>query len=190
MKQLLVAESEKRMHVTKFFGGGRGQPFAGETREIIGSPRLVESYDLKPEMHAAKIAQKVVAAIQSSEHDLIVVNLANADLVAQTGDIEATVAAVEAIDSAIGAIAAAVHAAGGALLITSDHGNAEQMLDTRGTRSGAHTTNPVPLFFVCADRESKLRSGGDLTDVAPTILELLGIARPPEMTGTSLLVGP
>ncbi len=188
-RQLRCAESEKRFHVTTFFNGWRERPFDGEDREIVPSPRLVERYDQKPEMNAAKVAAKVVSAIAAGTHDLIVVNLGNVDLVARGAGLETTVAAVEAVDRALGQIADATLTAGGALLVTADHGNGEAMLDAKGRPTGAHTDAPVPLIYASKDAaDSKLRAGGDLADIAPTVLELLGIDRPPEMTGTSLRI--
>jgi 2,3-bisphosphoglycerate-independent phosphoglycerate mutase len=150
---------------------------------------LVDSYDQKAEMHAAKVAEKAAAAIARGDHDFIVVNFANADLVAQTGDIEATIAALEAVDAALAIVVEAVRAAKGTLLLTADHGNCEAMLDSRGQPTGAHSANAVPFLYVCEREEEKhmrLRDGGDLTDVAPTVLDALGLPRPAEMTGSSL----
>jgi 2,3-bisphosphoglycerate-independent phosphoglycerate mutase len=188
LKQLRCAESEKFAHVTYFFSGGREEPFKGETRILIPSPRLVETYDEKPEMSAAKVAAAVVDAVKSGEQDAIIVNFANTDMVGHTGILGAAVAAVEAVDKAIAEIAAAVTDAGGAMIITADHGNCETMVDDNGKPHTAHTTNPVPLlYFNEADPGGKLRSGGRLADVAPTLLEIIGIEQPTDMTGRSLL---
>jgi 2,3-bisphosphoglycerate-independent phosphoglycerate mutase len=187
--QLRCAESEKYPHVTYFFNGGREEAFTGEERMLVPSPRLVETYDEKPEMSAPKVAANVVRAVQSGSWDVIVVNFANPDMVGHTGKLDAAVAAVEAVDRAIGEIVAALGEVGGALLLTADHGNCETMVDEEGNPHTAHTTNPVPLvYFNPADASARLRTGGKLEDVAPTLLDIMGLEQPPEMTGRSLRV--
>ncbi len=188
-KQLRCAESERLAHATRFFAGGRVAPFDGEAREIVPSPRLVDSYADKPEMSAAKLADKACAAIAAHQHDFILVHFANPDLVAQTAHFDATVAALEAVAPALAAGREATLAAGGGPLLTSDHGSCEAMLDAAGRTSGHATDSPVPLIYASDARGNvSLRSGGDLADVAPTVLDLMGVAQPPEMTGRTLLV--
>lgn len=189
--QFKCAETEKYAHVTFFWNGGIEAPCRGEERLLIPSPK-VATYDLQPEMCAAQVAAGTVERIQSHEDALLVVNLANTDMVGHTGDLDATVAAVEAADAAVGAMVDAMLAKGGCALITADHGNAEQMLDPEtGKVHTAHTTNPVHLI-ACGEvlKGRKLRSGGGLSCVAPTALELLGIERPSAMTVASLLEAP
>lgn len=188
LKQLRVAESDARAHVTTFFNGGREEPYAGEDRVLVPSPRDVTSYIHAPATSAAEVAREAARAVAEGGHDVIVVNLSSLDLVAQSGKIDPAVAAVEAVDAALGVILAAVREAGGALVVTAAHGRGEQMKDTKGQpRSGA-TTNPVPLYLVDdARRATSLRDGGTLADVAPTLLDLLGLAQPAAMTGRSLL---
>ena len=187
LRNLRVAETEKYAHVTYFFNGGMEAPFAGEERVLVPSPK-VATYDLKPEMSAQGIAAKVTEAIENGPFDLIVVNFANADMVGHSGKLAPTVRAVEAVDAGLGEIAAALRRKGGAMLISADHGNAEQMVDpSTGGPHTAHTTNPVPLILVSEERRNwKLRSNGSLRDLAPTILEMLRIPEPPQMTGKSL----
>jgi 2,3-bisphosphoglycerate-independent phosphoglycerate mutase len=189
LRQLRCAETEKYAHVTYFFSGGREEPFEGEDRQLVPSPRDVATYDLKPEMSAAGVASQVVAAIEKGTYDFILVNFANPDMVGHTGKLEAAIHAVEAVDAALGAIMNAVRAAGGALLVTADHGNCEQMKDDKGEPHTAHTTNPVPFYYFNeADRAVALRSGGRIADVAPTMLDLLGLPQPEAMTGRSLIL--
>lgn len=188
LTQLRCAETEKYAHVTYFFNGGREEPFSGEDRKLVPSPRDVATYDLKPEMSAAGVASEVVKAIESGKYDVIIVNFANPDMVGHTGFLDAAIKALEAVDAGVGAIVAAVRKAGGALLVTADHGNCEQMKDDQGRPHTAHTTNPVPLFYMNdADKNAVLRSGGRICDVAPTLLQLLGLPQPEVMTGHSLL---
>ncbi|MEZ4312730.1 MAG: 2,3-bisphosphoglycerate-independent phosphoglycerate mutase [Polyangiaceae bacterium] len=188
LTQLRCAETEKYAHVTYFFSGGREETFPGEDRQLVPSPRDVATYDLKPEMSASEVANKVAEAIRSARYDFILVNLANPDMVGHTGKLDAAIHAVEAVDASIGAIREAVREQGGALIITADHGNCETMVDEQGHPHTAHTTNPVPLYLVDDSRKgAKLREGGRIADVAPTMLEMLGIPQPPEMTGKSLL---
>ncbi len=185
VRQLHVAETEKYAHVTYFFNGGREQEWVGETRVLVPSPRDVPSYDLKPQMSAAEVAARFCETI-GDDYGFAVVNFANPDMVGHTGSIPAVVAAVEAADAALGRVVAATAAAGGVCLVTADHGNAEKMLEADGVSPHtAHTTNPVPLVLTAASR--KLRDGGELRDLAPTVLALLGIPKPAEMTGNSLV---
>jgi 2,3-bisphosphoglycerate-independent phosphoglycerate mutase len=187
MKQLRIAETEKYAHVTFFFSGGREDPYEGETRVLVPSPK-VATYDLQPEMSCPEVTAKLVAAIRSGEIDVAVCNIANPDMVGHSGILAAAIQAAEAVDIAIGAIAAAVHEVGGALLLTADHGNVEMMRDPEtGQPHTSHTVGPVP-FVYAGPRMATLRSGGALRDVAPTILDLLDLPRPAEMTGASLLI--
>jgi 2,3-bisphosphoglycerate-independent phosphoglycerate mutase len=189
LRQLRCAETEKYAHVTYFFNGGREEPFPGEDRKLVPSPRDVATYDLKPEMSAPEVAAAVAAAVSSGQYDFILVNFANPDMVGHTGDLAAAVRAVESVDAGIGLIAGAVRAQKGALIITSDHGNCELMHDSLGRPHTAHTTNPVPLYYMNdADRDIELRPQGKIADVAPTMLEILGLPQPEVMTGTSLRV--
>jgi 2,3-bisphosphoglycerate-independent phosphoglycerate mutase len=186
--QLRMAETEKYPHVTYFLNGGREQPYAGEDRIMVPSPK-VATYDLQPEMSAPELTAKAVAAIRSGKYDLIVLNYANPDMVGHTGSLPAAIKAVETVDTGLGQIADAVEQAGGALLVTADHGNCEMMRDPlTGGPHTAHTTNPVPLLLVGA-RNRSLVAQGRLADLAPTLLELMDLPKPPEMTGTSLLAG-
>ncbi|BDU18369.1 2,3-bisphosphoglycerate-independent phosphoglycerate mutase [Lysobacter auxotrophicus] len=188
LTQLRIAETEKYAHVTFFFSGGREEPYAGETRILVPSPK-VATYDLQPEMSCPEVTEKLTAAIRSGEVGVAICNIANPDMVGHTGDIAAAVKAAEAVDVAIGAIAQAVRDTGGALLITADHGNLEMMRDpSTGQPHTAHTVGPVPFVYL-GPRAATLRSGGALRDVAPTILDLLGLPKPAEMSGTSLLAG-
>jgi 2,3-bisphosphoglycerate-independent phosphoglycerate mutase len=187
--QLRIAETEKYAHVTFFFNGGEEKQFPGEERILVPSPQ-VATYDLQPEMSAAEVTDKLVAAIQSDKFDFVLVNYANTDMVGHSGIFDAAVKAVEAVDACIGRLAAAVEQAGGALIITADHGNAEMMSDpaTRQVHT-AHTINLVPLLLVNAPAEvAGIAPGGRLADVAPTVLDLMGLPQPREMDGRSLLV--
>ncbi|HEY7746936.1 MAG TPA: 2,3-bisphosphoglycerate-independent phosphoglycerate mutase [Desulfuromonadales bacterium] len=185
--QLRIAETEKYAHVTFFFNGGSEVPFPGEERVLIPSPQDVATYDQKPAMSAPLVTDEVVARVDSGAYDLIVLNFANPDMVGHTGIRPAAIAAMEAVDVCVGRVVDAVLTAGGALLITSDHGNCEQMVDESGQPHTAHTVNPVPLLLVDPDhRSAKLREGV-LADIAPTILALMGLEKPAEMTGRSLL---
>lgn len=188
LKQLRIAETEKYAHVTFFFNGGEETCFEGETRRLIPSPK-VATYDLKPEMSAREVTEAVLEELERG-YDLVVLNYANPDMVGHTGCMEAAVKAVETVDQCVGRVVEKVKGMGGTLLITADHGNAEQMQDpVTGGPHTAHTTNPVPLILISpAGRGVSLQEGGRLADVAPTILDLLGIEQPPEMTGTSLLL--
>jgi len=186
-RQLRIAETEKYAHVTYFFNGGEEKPFAGEDRCLIPSPREVATYDQKPEMSAPQVTTEVLKRLQSGKYDLIILNFANMDMVGHTGVIEAAVRACETLDNAIGRIVKQVRSMCGTLLLTADHGNAEQMLDPNNRPHTAHTTNAVPFILVDDDRkEARLREGS-LGDIAPTILEIMGLEQPMEMTGRSLL---
>jgi 2,3-bisphosphoglycerate-independent phosphoglycerate mutase len=184
-KQLHVAETEKYPHVTYFFGGGEEDPEEGERRELVPSPRDVPTYDHKPEMSAREAADAFVQAWGEDEPRFGIINFANADMVGHTGDIEAAVKAVETVDACLGDVVDAVHATGGALVITADHGNADNMLEPDGSPNTAHSLNPVPLIVTVEGL--RLREGGILADVAPTVLGLLGVAQPEAMTGRSLV---
>ncbi len=184
--QLRMAETEKYPHVTYFLNGGREQPFEGEDRIMVPSPK-VATYDLQPEMSAPELTDKAVEAIKSGKYDLIVLNFANPDMVGHTGSLPAAIKAVETVDTGLGKIAEAIGKMGGALLVTADHGNCEMMRDLQtGGPHTAHTTNPVPLLLTGAGNRL-LVAEGRLADIAPTLLELMGLPKPPEMTGSSLL---
>lgn len=186
LKQLRIAETEKYAHVTFFFNGGEETPFEGEDRELIPSPR-VATYDLQPEMSAPEVTEKLVAGIHSDKYDLIICNYANADMVGHTGVFDAAVKAVETLDDCLGKLETALQDVGGEMLVTADHGNVEQMYDDgTGQAHTAHTTNLVPLLYV-GRRQARLLEGGALADVAPTLLELMGLDIPPEMTGRVLV---
>ena len=188
-RQLRIAETEKYAHVTFFFNGGREARFAGEERILIPSPK-VATYDLMPEMSADAVIDALLEALAGDGFDLIICNLANGDMVGHSGKLDAAIKAVETLDRCMGRLAEAVHESGGALLITADHGNCEQMLDTQsGQAHTAHTMNKVPLLLVNAPAKIGGLSDGSLADIAPTILELLGMAKPTVMTGHSLLRG-
>jgi 2,3-bisphosphoglycerate-independent phosphoglycerate mutase len=185
LRQLRIAETEKYAHVTFFFNGGREQPFPGEERILIPSPR-VATYDLQPEMSAPELAERLAAAIRSRAFDVIICNVANPDMVGHSGKLDAAVQAVQAVDACLAEVREALQESGGELLVTADHGNVEQMKDHHsGQTHTAHTTNPVP--FVYAGRSARCRNGGSLRDIAPTMLYLLGIPQPAEMTGRSLV---
>jgi 2,3-bisphosphoglycerate-independent phosphoglycerate mutase len=192
LAQLHVAETEKYAHVTFFFNGGREAPFPGEDRLLVPSPKEVPTYDLKPEMSAHGIRDGILKALEDDRYDFILVNFANADMVGHTGVIPAVVKAVETVDECLGAIVPAVLAKGGVALITADHGNAELLIDpATGGPHTAHTTNPVPCILIASPgaglEQAQLREGGRLSDVAPTVLDLLQIAPAPQMTGKSLI---
>ncbi len=187
MKQFHAAETEKYAHVTYFFNGGSEQPFQGETRHLEPSPK-VATYDLQPEMSAYALTEAVLARIQSYDDEFILVNFANPDMVGHTGVLEAAIRAVEAVDECAGRLVDAVAAKGGIALVTADHGNCERMLDHEtGEPHTYHTTQPVSFFVIGADKYVSLKPRGKLADVAPTVLELLGIDQPDEMTGQSLI---
>lgn len=183
--QLRISETEKYAHVTFFFSGGREQEFDGETRVLVPSPK-VATYDLQPEMSSEELTDKLVHAIKSGEQDVIICNYPNGDMVGHTGNFDAAVKAVEAVDRSIGRVVEALRQVGGECLITADHGNAEQMQDhTTGQSHTAHTSELVPFIYV--GRDATARNGGTLSDVAPTILHLLGLEQPEEMTGKPIV---
>jgi 2,3-bisphosphoglycerate-independent phosphoglycerate mutase len=185
-RNLRCAETEKYAHVTYFFNGGEEKPYAGEERILVPSPK-VPTYDLMPEMSAAGITENVVKAIEKGEFDAIIMNYANADMVGHSGKLEAAIKAVEAVDAGLGRIYQALKPRGGAWIITADHGNAETMIDpATGGPHTYHTTNPVPFLLVSEDGRVQLRSGGSLRDIAPTMLGVLGVPLPAEMTGRDL----
>jgi 2,3-bisphosphoglycerate-independent phosphoglycerate mutase len=186
IRQLHVAETEKYPHVTYFFGGGDEQPQAGERRELVPSPRDVPTYDYKPEMSAFEAAAAFAEAWCADSPGFGIINFANADMVGHTGVIEAAVRAVEAVDECLRQVVGAVHASGGACVITADHGNADHMLEPDGSPNTAHSLNPVPLILTVPGLS--LREGGVLADVAPTLLQVLGIEQPAAMTGSSLII--
>jgi 2,3-bisphosphoglycerate-independent phosphoglycerate mutase len=188
LKQLRIAETEKYAHVTYFFNGGEEQIFANEERVLIPSPK-VATYDLKPEMSAPELERRLVEFIRDKQHDLIVCNVANPDMVGHTGQMAAAISAVEAVDHLLGSVCEAIDEAGGEMLVTADHGNVEQMTDPEtGQAHTAHTLNPVPLLYH-GPRPPQRLTNGSLRDLAPTLLELLGIEKPAAMTGRSLLDG-
>ncbi len=189
MTQARIAETEKYAHVTFFFNGGIETPNEGETRILVNSPKDVPTYDLKPQMSAYEVCDKLVEAIKADLYDVIVINFANPDMVGHTGVEAAAVKAVEAVDQCIGRAVEAVRETGGAMFICADHGNAEQLIDyMTGEPFTAHTTNPVPFILVNYDPAYALREGGCLADIIPTIIQMLGKEQPPEMSGTSLLL--
>ena len=186
LTQLRIAETEKYAHVTFFFNGGEEKQYKGEDRILVPSPK-VETYDLKPEMSAYEVTDKVLEAINSEKYNCIILNYANPDMVGHTGSLEAAIKAIETIDECVGKVASAVKEKQGVLLITADHGNAEQMIDyTTGEPHTAHTTNPVPLILVGME-DAELKEG-KLADLAPTMLDIMGLEKPNEMTGESLIV--
>ncbi|WP_407398553.1 2,3-bisphosphoglycerate-independent phosphoglycerate mutase [Anaerovibrio sp.] len=186
MTQLRIAETEKYAHVTFFFNGGVEEPYKGEDRILVPSPK-VATYDLQPEMSAIEVTDKVVEAIKSGKYDFIILNYANGDMVGHTGVIEAAVKAVETVDTCVGRFVEAIREVGGEVCITADHGNADQMVDPEtGAPFTAHTTNPVP-FIVVSDRVGWIASDGALCDIAPTLLTLAGMEIPAEMTGTPMV---
>jgi 2,3-bisphosphoglycerate-independent phosphoglycerate mutase len=194
LRQFRTAETEKYPHVTYFFNGGLEEPFPGEERELIQSP-MVPTYDRAPAMSAVEVTDAVCNAVEKEVYSLIVVNYANPDMVGHTGNLEAAIEAIETVDSCLGRVTEAVTKVGGTMLITADHGNAEYMRDEEGNLWTAHTTNPVPFILIEGEKrkipghgtEVPLREDGRLADIAPTILEILQIPQPPEMTGRSLI---
>ncbi len=186
--QLRIAETEKYAHVSFFFNGGEEAPYAGEERSLIQSPKDVPTYDHKPEMSAREVTNVVLDKIASDKFDAIILNYANADMVGHTGIIPAAVRAVETVDECLGKVADLVLSKGGGLLITADHGNCEQMQNPDGSPHTSHTTNLVPLIYVAQDAALvTLRDGGKLSDLSPTLLEMMRLPQPPEMTGCSLI---
>ncbi|MDR5658970.1 2,3-bisphosphoglycerate-independent phosphoglycerate mutase [Serpentinicella sp. ANB-PHB4] len=187
LKQLRIAETEKYAHVTYFFNGGIEKKYPNEDRKLVKSPD-VATYDLKPEMSAKEVTDELTSLLSGNHYDLIVLNFANPDMVGHTGDLDAVIKALEVVDDCLGIVVDKITNLGGKLIITSDHGNAEEMInEEKGIKVTAHTTNPVPLILI--DQEVKtLRSGGRLCDIAPTILDLMGLDKPGEMTGNSLIL--
>jgi 2,3-bisphosphoglycerate-independent phosphoglycerate mutase len=188
VRQLHVAETEKYAHVTYFFNGGREEEHAGEVRILVPSPRDVPSYDHKPEMSAAEVTDRFVAAVETDGYGFAVLNFANPDMVGHTGSIPAAVKAVETVDTCLGRVVNAIGEAGGVTLVTADHGNAEQMLEAGGDPHTAHTSNQVP--FVLTDTKARLRDDGELADLAPTALRLIGLEPSLQMTGKNLICDP
>lgn len=187
--QARIAETEKYAHVTFFFNGGVEEPNPGEDRILVPSPKEVATYDLKPEMSAPAVCDKLVEAIGSGKYDVIIINFANPDMVGHTGIEPAAIEAIETVDACVGRAVDAIKKAGGVMFICADHGNAEQLVDYKtGEPFTAHTTNPVPFILVNADPAYKLREGGALCDIAPTLIELMGMKQPAAMTGKSLLI--
>lgn len=184
LKQLRIAETEKYPHVTYFLSGGREKEFEGETRILIPSPK-VATYDLKPEMSAYEVTDSILKEIEEENHDVIILNYANPDMVGHTGILDVAIKAIEVVDENLGRVFDAIIAKNGIVLITSDHGNSDQMMDDQGNPITSHTTNPVP--FIITKKDIKLRSNGVLADIAPTMLKLLGIEQPKEMTGKSII---
>lgn len=188
LKQARIAETEKYAHVTFFFNGGVEEPNEGEDRILVKSPK-VATYDLKPEMSAYEVCDKLCGAIRGGKYDVIIINFANPDMVGHTGIENAAIKAIEAVDECVGRAVAAIKEVDGQMFICADHGNAEQLIDYEtGAPFTAHTTNPVPFILVNADPSYTLREGGCLADIAPTLIELMGLAQPAEMTGKSLLI--
>ena len=185
--QLRIAETEKYAHVTFFFNGGNEVEYEGENRILVNSPK-VATYDMKPDMSAYEVTDKVVDVIRRRTNDVIILNFANCDMVGHTGVLDAAVKAVETIDECMGKIVDEINRQNGVVLITADHGNAEQMVDySTGDPFTAHTTNQVPLIVVGLGENAKLRDGGRLADLAPTMLDIMGEEKPSEMTGESLI---
>ena len=187
LNQLRIAETEKYAHVTFFFNGGKESQYNGEDRILVSSPK-VETYDLKPEMSAYEVTEKVIKAIKTKKYNSIILNYANPDMVGHTGNLEAAVKAIEIIDECVGNVVKAIEEVNGVLIITADHGNVEQMIDYKtGEPHTAHTINPVPLIIIGIDEEVKLKEG-KLADLAPTMLDIMGLEKPKEMTGESLII--
>jgi 2,3-bisphosphoglycerate-independent phosphoglycerate mutase len=187
LRQLRIAETEKYAHVTYFFNGGKETPFENENRSLVPSPREIATYDQKPEMSAIAVTEEVLSRIESDRYDLIVLNFANMDMVGHTGVLEAAIKACETVDYCIGRIIETVLPKDGVLLVTADHGNAETMITDNGNIHTAHTTNPVHLVLVSHQHRKASLKPGVLGDIAPTILDLMGIDPPDEMTGKSLI---
>ena len=188
MTQVRIAETEKYAHVTFFFNGGVEEPNKGEDRILVKSPK-VATYDLQPEMSAVQVCDKLVEAIKSDKYDVVIINFANPDMVGHTGVEEAAIKAVETVDACVGRAVEAVKEVNGQMFICADHGNAEQLVDKEtGEAFTAHTTNPVPFILVNADPKYTLREGGCLADIIPTLIQLMGMEKPSEMTGESLLI--
>jgi 2,3-bisphosphoglycerate-independent phosphoglycerate mutase len=188
--QLRIAETEKYAHVTFFFNGGKEEPYPGEDRKLIASPK-VATYDLQPEMSVFEVADNLEKAIREGKYDVIICNFANPDMVGHTGDLAAATKAIEAVDKAVGQVITAIEQTGGSAFICADHGNAEQMVDYDTNEAfTAHTTNPVPFILVNYDQGVMLKEGGKLADIIPTLMEMMGMPQPEDMTGESLLLHP
>ncbi len=188
LTQLRIAETEKYAHVTFFFNGGEEKQYPGEDRILVPSPK-VETYDMKPEMSAYEVTDKVCEALENDKYDVVILNFANTDMVGHTGSLPAAIKAVETVDECVERIVKIIEEKKGNLLITADHGNAEQMIDYKtGEPHTAHTTNPVPIILITDNKDYKLKENGKLADLAPTMLDLMGINKPKEMTGESLLI--
>ena len=187
MTQARIAETEKYAHVTFFFNGGVEEPNEGEDRILVKSPK-VATYDLQPEMSAPEVCDKLTEAIRSGKYDVIIINFANPDMVGHTGVMSAVVKAVETVDECVGKAVEAIKEVDGVMFICADHGNAEQLVDDAGEPYTAHTTNPVPFILVNYDEAYTLREGGRLCDIVPTLIEIMGLEKPAEMTGESLLI--
>ncbi|MBR4808116.1 MAG: 2,3-bisphosphoglycerate-independent phosphoglycerate mutase, partial [Lachnospiraceae bacterium] len=188
LKQARIAETEKYAHVTFFFNGGIEKPYEGEDRFLVNSPK-VATYDLKPEMSAYEVCDRLCEAITSKKYDLIVINFANPDMVGHTGVMEAAIKACEAVDTCVGRVVEALLSVDGTCFMCADHGNSEQLIDYEtGESFTAHTTNPVPFILINYEKGVGLREGGCLADIAPTLLEIMKLPQPAEMTGKSLLV--
>ncbi|MBO4911109.1 MAG: phosphoglycerate mutase (2,3-diphosphoglycerate-independent), partial [Butyrivibrio sp.] len=189
LKQARIAETEKYAHVPFFFNGGVEQPNEGEDRVLVNSPKDVPTYDLKPQMSAPEVCEKILDAIGSQKYDVVVANFANPDMVGHTGVIPAAVKAIETVDECVGKIVEAVKKVDGTMFICADHGNADMMIDYEtGEPWTAHTTNPVPFILVNYDSAYTLKEGGCLADIIPTLIECMGEKQPEEMTGKSLLI--
>ena len=189
MKQLRLAETEKYAHVTFFFNGGKEEPNEGEERILVNSPKDVATYDLKPQMSAYEVCDKLVGAIKGGKYDVIIINFANPDMVGHTAVESAAIKAVEVVDECVGKAVEAIKEVNGIMFICADHGNCETLVDEKtGEPYTAHTTNPVPFILVNADPKYKLAEGGRLCDIVPTLIELMGMKKPEAMTGKSLLV--
>ncbi|HCU25640.1 MAG TPA: 2,3-bisphosphoglycerate-independent phosphoglycerate mutase, partial [Deltaproteobacteria bacterium] len=189
LKQLRLAETEKYAHVTFFFNGGDERVFPGEDRVLIPSPREVATYDLKPEMSAPQITAELLKRLESDRYDVVILNFANADMVGHSGKLAAAIRAVEVLDEQFGKIQDAVLGRGGTLVVTADHGNCEKMVDELGAPHTAHTLDLVPFLLIGEKwKQARLRPQGQLEDIAPTLLEILNIPQPPEMTGRSMIV--
>ncbi|MCR4926166.1 MAG: 2,3-bisphosphoglycerate-independent phosphoglycerate mutase, partial [Clostridiales bacterium] len=182
--QLRIAETEKYAHVTFFYNGGVEKVYEGEDRVLVASPK-VATYDLQPEMSAIEVTDKVVENVESGKYDVVILNFANCDMVGHTGVFEAAVKAVETVDTCVGRVVDAVTKMDGKMIITADHGNADKMIDEDGSPFTAHTTNPVP--FIVYGFPCELREGGKLCDIAPTMLKMMSIPQPEEMTGESII---
>ena len=188
LTQLRIAETEKYAHVTFFFNGGEEKQYKGEDRILVQSPK-VETYDMKPEMSAYEVTDKVCEALTNDKYDVVILNYANTDMVGHTGSLQAAIKAAETVDECIGRVVKSIEEKKGNLIITADHGNAEQMIDYKtGEPHTAHTTNPVPIILITDNKGFKLKENGQLADLAPTMLDLMGIKKPEEMTGESLVI--